>query len=227
MEKYLYLTINIASVFIPFLASFYPKHSFYKHWKNYIKANLIVALLFIFWDIYFTKIGIWGFNERYLIGLNFFNIPIEEVLFFFCIPYSAVFVYFALKYLVKNNPLEKYQRVVTLFLAFTLLLLGIFFWSKWYTSATFLLTSIYLWINYLKKQNLSQIYFSFSVTLIFFFIVNGILTGSCIDEPVVWYNNFENMGIRMGTIPVEDTFYGFLLISSIIQIFEFFESKNK
>ena len=58
-------------------------------------------------------------------------------------------------------------------------------------------------------------------TLFFFFIVNGILTGSCIEEPVVWYDNNENLGIRLGTIPFEDIFYGFLLIASIIQIFEY------
>lgn len=226
MEKYLYLTINVASIFVPFIASFYTKHPFYKHWKNYFKANFIVALVFILWDIYFTKIGVWGFNERYLTGLKLVNIPIEEVLFFFCIPYSSVFVYFALNYLVKKNPLKKYQKTITLFLAFSLMVFGIFFWDRLYTSVTFLLTSGYLWMNYFRKQNLSRIYFSYCVTLIFFFVVNGILTGSCIDEPIVWYNNHENLGVRIGTIPVEDTFYGFLLIASIIQIFEFLNTEK-
>lgn len=73
---------------------------------------------------------------------------------------------------------------------------------------------------------MSRIYFSYLVTLIFFFIVNGVLTGSYIDEPVVWYNNSQNLGIRMGTIPFEDIFYGFLLIASIIQIFEYLNEKD-
>ena len=103
MDKYLYLTINLASVLVPFLASFYPKHAFYKSWRNYFIANLIVATLFIIWDIIFTTIGVWGFNERYLLGLKLVNIPLEEVLFFFCIPYASVFVYFSLNYLVKKN----------------------------------------------------------------------------------------------------------------------------
>lgn len=226
MDKYLYLTINIASVFVPFLASFYPKHPFYKQWKNYFIANVIVAALFIVWDILFTDIGVWGFNDRYLVGIKLINIPIEEVLFFFCIPYSSVFVYFSLNYLVQKKIFEKSHELITLFLAIGLAIIGLLFFKRLYTSVTFIITSCFLFYNYIKKTNFSRIYFSYSITLFFFFIVNGILTGSFIDEPVVWYNNNENLGIRMGTIPVEDTFYGFLLIASIIQIFERLNQKK-
>lgn len=227
MDKYLYLTINLASVCVPFMASFYPKHAFYKSWKNYFIANIVVATLFIIWDITFTNIGVWGFNERYLTGSKLVNIPLEEVLFFFCIPYASVFVYFSLNYLVKKNVFQNQHRFITLFLAVGLGIVGLFFWNRLYTSITFVLTSLFLFYNYFKKNDLSRIYFSYSVTLIFFFIVNGILTGSFIDEPVVWYNNSENLGIRMGTIPFEDSFYGFLLIASIIQIFEYLNAKKK
>jgi len=220
MDKYLYITINLASFSIPFLASFYPKHPFYKKWKNFFIANTIVALAFILWDIAFTKMGVWGFNERYLLGIKLVNIPIEEALFFFCIPYASVFVYFSLDYLVKANPLKNSQRSITLFLAIVLCGIGLVFWDRWYTAATFISTSLYLFYNYFRKADLSRIYFSYAVTLIFFFIVNGILTGTGIEEPVVWYNSKENLGIRLGTIPVEDIFYGFLLIASVIQIFE-------
>ena len=172
MDKYLYLTINIASVLVPFLASFYPKHAFYKTWKNYFIANFIIAVLFIIWDILFTQIGVWGFNDRYLLGIKIINIPLEEVLFFFCIPYSSVFVYFALNYLVKANPLEKCQKHITLILALGLLITGLIFWERWYTVVTFLLTATFLGYSYVKKKNLSRTYFSYCVTLIFFFIVD-------------------------------------------------------
>lgn len=227
MDKYLYLVINFGSVLIPFLASFYPKHPFYKNWKNYFIANLIVSFFFISWDVLFTYIGVWGFNYRYLLGINIFNLPIEEVVFFFFIPYSSVFVYFSLDYLVKKNYLDKLQKGITLILSIVLCFEGLVYWNHLYTSVTFILTSIYLAYNFLKNNNLSRIYFSYIFTLFFFFIVNGILTGSFIDEPVVWYNNNQNLGIRLFTIPLEDVFYGFLMIASIIQIFEYRNQKNK
>jgi lycopene cyclase domain-containing protein len=50
-------------------------------------------------------------------------------------------------------------------------------------------------------------------------MVNGILTGSFIDEPVVLYNNDENLGIRLGTIPIEDIGYAFtMILMSLVMI---------
>lgn len=72
---------------------------------------------------------------------------------------------------------------------------------------------------------MGRFYFAYLFVLIPFFIVNGILTGSFIDEPIVWYNNEENLNIRLGTIPVEDAFYGLLLILNSIVIAEMLETK--
>jgi len=57
--------------------------------------------------------------------------------------------------------------------------------------------------------------------------VNGILTGSGIEQPVVWYNNAETIGIRLSTIPIEDFFYAMLMILLSITIAEKLESVSK
>ncbi|MCT4591252.1 MAG: lycopene cyclase domain-containing protein [Carboxylicivirga sp.] len=224
---YTYLLINLACIAIPLIASFYPRHAFVKEWKYFLPANLIVAIGFLIWDAIFTHMGVWGFNPSYLIGINVFNLPLEEVLFFIAIPYACVFTYFALRYLVKNNPLQRYQGVITITLAIIFLISGISFWGRLYTSITALLAGLYLLIAFYKKRDLAHAYLSYLLIIPFFFISNGILTGSFVESPVVWYNNNENLGIRMFTIPIEDSIYGFTLILMNIDLYEWLKTKFK
>ena len=63
-------------------------------------------------------------------------------------------------------------------------------------------------------------------------IINGILTDGNFDfsyetNPVVWYNNSENLSIRIVTIPIEDVFYCLLLLLMNITIYEKFKEKYK
>ena len=87
----LYLIILLLSFSIPFAYSFEKKMHFIKHWKAVFSAITIVAVVYIAWDVIFTKIGVWGFNPTYYLGVTFFNLPLEEILFFFLIPYPQPF----------------------------------------------------------------------------------------------------------------------------------------
>ncbi len=226
MKGFYYLFINIACFSVPFIASFYAKHAFYKKWSSFFKANLIVSLFFLIWDFWFTEIGVWGFNSDYLCGIYIGNLPLEEVLFFICIPYACVFTYFALKYLVKNNPLKQIEKYITIVLMLLSLVVAYSFYDRLYTLCTALTTVLFL--SYLKynKVNLSYHYLTYLIILPFFFISNGILTGSLLENPIVWYNNAENLNIRIATIPVEDSFYGLMLILMNIELFRFFNKQK-
>ncbi|MXV37817.1 lycopene cyclase domain-containing protein [Flavobacteriaceae bacterium Ap0902] len=88
MDHYLYLILNILSFSVPFVYSFERKRlHFIQYWKSYFLAIALVGLVFIIWDIYFTNLGVWGFNDAYLVGWRLFQLPIEEWLFFLLIPY--------------------------------------------------------------------------------------------------------------------------------------------
>jgi len=63
--------------------------------------------------------------------------------------------------------------------------------------------------------------------LIPFFIVNGILTGTGIEGNIVWYNDEQNLGIRLLTIPIEDSAYAFSLILMNLLIYYKFRSEIK
>ena len=222
MHSYLYLSLDLASILFPLLFSFYPKANFASRWRAWVPAILIPALIFIAWDEWFTGMGVWGFNSHYLTGITVGHLPIEEILFFLCVPYACLFTYTAVNYFRKTEPLADNGKRVTWILIVGLMAAGIRDYDHWYTAMTFISLSLFLLaIQTLVKPNyLGRLYFSFLFILIPFFIVNGILTGSLIDNPVVWYNDAENMGIRMGTIPFEDTFYGMLLILMNVVIYE-------
>jgi lycopene cyclase domain-containing protein len=191
-------------------------------------AILIPAAIFIVWDELFTQLGVWGFNPKYLTGVYTGSLPVEEVLFFICIPYACVFTYEALNYLVKRDYFKSSEKSITVFLVIILLITGFTNLDKWYTSVTCIAMAVFLSaLQFIfKTKFLSRFYFAYLFILIPFFMVNGILTGTGLDEPVVWYNNAENLGIRMGTIPIEDTFYGMLLLLMNVSIFEWLQKKK-
>ena len=64
------------------------------------------------------------------------------------------------------------------------------------------------------------------IALIPFFIVNGILTGSGLDAPIVWYNDAENAGIRFFTIPIDDVAYAWTLLAGNIAAYQYFMNKS-
>ena len=65
----------------------------------------------------------------------------------------------------------------------------------------------------------------FAILLVPFFIVNGILTGSFINDEVVWYNNAENLGIRIGTVPIEDSIYALGMLLTVFVLMEKLQEK--
>ncbi len=225
--KILYLIIDFFTVIIPLIFSFHPRLNFYKNFKAFFLANSIVAAVFIFWDFIFTEKGIWGFNPKYVTGIYFFNLPIEEILFFICIPFACVFTYHCLGLFFKLKMSKKVLTTIIGALCVSLFLSGLFFYDKAYTCVTFISLSLVLFLMAFiaKVEWLGRLLFIYPLLLIPFFIVNGVLTGTGLQEPVVWYNNNANMGVRIITIPFEDIFYGFLLILLNIYLYEIFKKK--
>lgn len=216
-----YLILVLLSVSIPFLYSFHPKMRLIKWWKPIFVSISITALLFIIWDIFFTIEKIWGFNPDYLLGINLIYLPIEEWLFFWLIPYASLFIYYSFQYFKPNWILTlNASKYISYIIIFITLMVVLSHYDKTYTLINFLMLWLILVFATLKKPYLLQrFYLAYLVVLIPFFIVNGILTGMLTPEPIVWYNNTENMGIRIITIPIEDFAYAFsMLLLSLMLI---------
>jgi lycopene cyclase domain-containing protein len=226
----LYLVLNIASFFVPFLYSFENRMKYIRRWKAVFSAILITAIFFIVWDIIFTKIGVWSFNPRYHAGIEFFDLPIEEWLFFICIPYASLFIHFAFHYFFPTVSLSnKIVKRIYWILIVVLIPTIAFNYDKLYTAINYTVLVLLLTYTVFKVPNVLNTFFiTFLIVLIPFSIVNGILTGSFIEEPVVKYNNAENLGIRLGTIPIEDIGYAFsMLLMSLVLIKKIEKNRNE
>ncbi len=228
MNHYLYLLLDLGSLSIPLLYSVLEKEfHFIQYFKIAFFSIVLVVVPFLIWDVIFTSYGVWGFNSDYHLSLKILGMPIEEWLFFFCIPYACLFTHEVLKYYLPNFKLsKKITNVVGIFfivLSVVLLFLNI---DKWYTMINFLFFTILMTYTLVNKFTTLQEYVpSFCVILIPFFLVNGVLTGSFIDQPIVWYNDNQNMEFRVATIPLEDIFYAFNLLFSIQLVFNCLKKK--
>lgn len=238
---YTYLLLNIGSILPPLLLSFDKKVAFFKKWKAFFMANAIMLTFFIIWDVLFTQQGIWGFNDNYLVGLRIAGLPIEEWLFFICIPYASVFLYETFRCWIPGDPFKAIGKSFLISVGVLSLVLCVLSWGQWYTFFTclFLLGGCVMlrgkdhsWIGWFA--------FSYLIVLIPFIIVNGVLTGiefwnypllnlnpEGVLDQVVWYNNDHNMGIRIFSVPLDDTLYGMLMLGMNVAIYEYFLKRHQ
>ena len=217
----LYAWLNLLSVSIPFIASFHPRIGFYRHWPALFPAIILAMIPYVIWDVIFTRLGIWGFNDRYLSGATLLDLPVEEWMFFLCIPFSCIFIHYVVARLGNLQAGSALTRIVTIVLLFVFVVVGIWNFRLAYTAVDMgLAFAVLLLVFLLSPHLLANYYISFLIMLVPFAVVNGILTGSGIPDQVVWYNDTENLGIRLITIPVEDVAYAFSLILLNLFLFE-------
>src|SRR5690348_14794394 len=114
--KFLYLLVDLVAIGFPLLFSFHSKANFSRKWKYLWVALLITTSVFTAWDEWFTSLGVWGFNKKYLLEIYFGSLPLEEILFFICIPYACVFVYEASNYFFRRDYLANWKRTISLIL---------------------------------------------------------------------------------------------------------------
>lgn len=224
---YLYALLLFASIVIPLVLSFDRKVHFYTTWKALAPSIFIVGLFFILFDIILTKNGVWGFNPLYHSDILLLNLPIEEWLFFAIVPYACIFIHYVMiTYFPKLKLSKKTNSIISVSLIVLFLLVLVFNFDKSYTLFIALVTILaLLWSLINKSQMTRSFYISFLIMFIPFLVVDSILTGSFIPHEVVWYNNAENIGIRLFSIPLEDIAFAFSLILLNLLVLEAFTNQ--
>jgi lycopene cyclase domain-containing protein len=218
-----YLLINIIIISIPILLTFAPKVYYYRKIGPLLFSILIVSSLFIIWDALATARGDWAFNDAYIGKQSIFVLPLEEVLFFITVPYSCIFLYETFRTYLKDTKIF-YNRAIYGMLAVVCFAAAAIFIDKAYTATVLIMTGALLTNGFLCCRSMfsSGLYWLYIlVCTILFAIFNHILT----SLPVVTYSSQAIIGIRVGTIPIEDFFYNYSLLSFYLIMYLFAEEK--
>lgn len=213
-RHFTYFFVLAIALIIPLLLSFDKKVAFYKKWKFLFPAMILPAFFFIIWDVLFSYWFVWSFNVNYITGQRFLGLPIEEILFFFIVPYCCMFIYECVVCYFPRIQNSNKTWVLFRLIGVLLIILGVFFYHRLYTSWAFLFCGLYMeYIIFFragsqKRFNAAAFLVAYAIILLPFLAINGVLT----SLPVVNYDNSQTLGLRIFTIPVEDVFYGMLLV---------------
>lgn len=218
-----YAWVDLGAFTIPFLASFHPRIRFAARWRAILPALLGMMLVFIPWDMRFTHAGVWGFAREHVFGVQLGGLPLEEWAFFLFIPYACLFSYHCTVVLgPRITDHARWASWTGAALAIALIVVSAIHHEKSYTftaltgCATWLLFAVFVQ----RPAWLARFLIVYALMLLPFLVVNGILTGTGLERPVVWYNDKENLGLRMLSIPVEDVFYGMLMTGLVTTLYE-------
>lgn len=224
--KYLYAGLLLFSLAYPLAQSFEKRLQYYKQWKGLFLGILLMMIIFIPWDIWFTKSQYWGFNANYFMGYTWFHLPIEEWLFFVIIPFACFFIFEVLAHFFPILKDFHIPKVVTISLGLIFIGISFIFRQQMYSFMVFSISGLILLYSSFYKTPLFSLFIStYLISFIPFFLINGILTGSLIQSPVVWYSDQVIFNIRLLSIPIEDSLYNFIMLYIVYKIYIL--SRNK
>lgn len=200
-----YLILGL-SILYPLAQSFEKRITMFRKFRYIFPGIIFSGILFIIWDIIFTKHEIWTFNHAYTKDTYLAGLPVEEWLFFLVVPYCIFFMYEVFRFFIKKFYFPRFSYVTIWTMIVLVLILLPFVYHKTYTFTTLLFILPFLIIQLILKTHktwFSGFLLTYIASFIPFIIVNGFLT----RLPVVSYDNAENLSIRITTIPVEDFIY--------------------
>jgi len=222
-----YLIINILIIAVPVLFSFENSIKFYKKLPYLFLSILIVGFFYILWDSFAADRGDWSFNENYLSGINIFNLPLEEILFFISVPYSIIFLFETAKFYFSKRLLNvlPYKKSFYNLVSILLVAVAFVFLKQDYTFIVLVSTALFIFLaNIFSPQLLkSKLYWFFMLfSFVPFLIVNYFLT----SLPIITYNPEAIWGIRLITIPAEDLFYSFSMVSFYLLVYKYLSERR-
>ena len=216
----LYLWILVGIIAIPLALSFDKKVHYVSRWPAMFAAAGIVGVVYIGWDILKTEADVWGFIERYSGSFKILGLPLPEILFFLVVPFSCIFIYEVVRAYFKER-IVQIPRWIWFAAAAVLAVLAVVFRAQVYTLTVLISVAVFFALTAVVRPELlgsRHFWLAVALTYVPFLIFNGLLTAI----PIVVYNDAQNLGIRVYTIPLEDFFYSFSLLGFNFLVFRLF-----
>jgi lycopene cyclase domain-containing protein len=224
-----YLILDALIILFPFLLSFKWKFAYFRYYKALFPAIFVVGLGYIIWDAIVTARGDWWFNYQYLSGITIIGLPLEEILFFIVVPYSCIFIYENLEFFFPDKTI-RFPRSFSAFLFIIFFIGGLLFYQQDYTILALMSCGFFfLFVTFFSPSVVhSRNYWLYiGISMIPFVIFNYLLT----SIPIVLYNSNAIWGGdglwngRFITIPLEDFFYNFSMLSFYLLVYVYFKKR--
>ncbi|NQU52849.1 MAG: lycopene cyclase domain-containing protein [Bacteroidetes bacterium] len=224
-KNFSYLLVLIGIFAIPILVGLKKQIGIFSNLKYLVPAMLFTGAIFIMLDMRFEQQAIWRFNPEFLIGINIFNLPIEEWLYFIGVPFLGVFIYEFVKHRFSNFEQPNAFLAVSLFLILLFGIIAYFSRQKLYPFFTFFLLAIYLGYTVFRnrfKKHYTKFYLAYFIMLVPFILISGILTAL----PIIEYNPIHHFTFQIYSIPIENFASLFLLLLMNITIYEYLKERH-
>lgn len=215
----LYLLINILVLLVPLAFSFDRRVGFFRQWRAALPAIMLVSAFYIFEDVLAAKKGSWWFAPERVGEARLLGLPVGEWLFFLTVPYGCIFIYACMRVYVRERVFH-FPRAACFAAAAAAAVSAWIFREQDYTRivlGVFAVTAAVLGTLGYHLISSRHFWTAMGISYVMFFIVNGVLTG----VPVVLYSPEAIWGVRLITIPLEDVFYNFSMLSWNFLVFRF------
>lgn len=205
-----YLLFDFGIFAVALLATLTMYRDFWRHPYQLLDSLVVVALPWILLDIGSHYRGWWEYNPQYTLGVRFFGLPLEEIIFFFVVPFASAVVWHVLGRHIKGWVRSKTAHVVLGTLLAVLIALLAFFVEEERTlvdAGVAILTVVALWDSSLPTM---RQWWVWNVVVLGLLVVGNLALSS---TQIVMYNPHLATGWQIGAMPLEDVIYNFSLLN--------------
>ncbi len=218
MKKHIYAIIALLSFAGPFAMSFDRRVYFIQYLVPILIATLSIGALYIIWDVMVTKKGHWRFNDETVGPKRIAHLPPGEWLFFLLIPYACIFIYEVIAAYFGEGSAQPSLVWLQYALAGVFAVLIFLVRGKGYSMLAMTSAVIYFLASAIFTPGIFGAS-GFLISMLFIFVAFGLINGLYTSIPTIFYNENAILGVRVGTIPLEDFIYNLSYIGLTLTVY--------